>query len=132
MYTHYRERPSFEEIIKKFNKINIVTINIQWDIIKRLKEQVETHETKGTSLQIRRNIIKAQPLANYQNEYDKIRSILDQSITKRTRYQSDASYERKKKKILGKLGANEEMFQKRKEHLEKLGAYAIDSISDLK
>ena len=99
---------------------------------KRLKEQVEAHETKGKSLQMRRNIIKAQQLANYQNEYDKIRSILDQSITKRTRGQSDLNYERTKKKILSTLGANEEIFQKRKEHLEKLGARAIDSISDLK
>jgi hypothetical protein len=38
---------------------------------KRLKEQVEAHETKGKSLQMQRNIIKAQQLANYQNEYDK-------------------------------------------------------------
>ena len=83
---------------------------------KRLKEQVEAHETKGKLLQMRRNIIKAQQLANYRNEYDKIRSILDQSITKRTRGQSERTYERKKKKILSNLGANEEMFNKRKDH----------------
>ena len=99
---------------------------------KRLKEQVEAHETKAKSLQMRRNIIKAQQLANYQNEYDKIRSILDQSITKRTRGQSNRNYERKKKNILDGLGANEEMLKKRKEHLEKLGARAINSISDFK
>ena len=44
---------------------------------KRLKEQVEAHETEAKSLQMRRNIIKAQQLAHYQTAYDKIRSILD-------------------------------------------------------
>ena len=66
---------------------------------KRLKEQVEAHETKGKSLPIRRNIIKAQQLASYQNEYDKIRSILDQSITKRTRGHNNRNYERRKNKF---------------------------------
>ena len=82
---------------------------------KRLKEQVEAHETKGRSLHMRRNTIKAQQLANYQNEQDKI---LEQSITKREQ----------NKEFFNKLGANEEMFKKRKKHLEKLGARAIDGI----
>jgi hypothetical protein len=99
---------------------------------KRINEQLEAHKAKGKSIQMRRNILKAQQLATYQTAYDKIRAILDQSITKRTRGQNRRTYERKKKTILEKLGANEEMFQTRKEHLEKLGARAIDSISDLK
>ena len=99
---------------------------------KRLKEQVEAHETKGKSLQMQRNIIKAQQLANYQNEYDKIRYILDSSITKRTRGQTDRNYERRKKINFDKLGANEEYLKQRKEHLEKLGAKAINTIADLK
>ena len=99
---------------------------------KRLKEQAEAHETKGKPLQMRRNIIKAQQLANYQNEYDKIRSILDQSITKRTRGQNNRNFERRKKKIFGNLRATEEIFQKSKEHPTQLGARAIDSISDLR
>ena len=99
---------------------------------KRLKEQVEAHETKGTSLQMQRNTIKAQQLANYQNEYDKIRYILDTSITKRTRGQTNRNYERRKKNNFDKLGANEEYLKQRKEHLEKLGAKAINTISDLK
>jgi len=99
---------------------------------KRLKEQVEAHETKGKSLQMQRNIIKAQQLANYQNEYDKIRYILDASITKRTRGQNDRNYERRKKNNFDKLGANEEYLKQRKEHLEKIGAKAINTILDLK
>jgi hypothetical protein len=78
---------------------------------------------------MRRNIIKAQQLANYQNEYDKIRSILEQSITKRARGMSQRTLNYKNKQIFNKLGVNEEMFKQRKEHLEKLGARAIDGIN---
>ena len=74
---------------------------------KRLKEQVETHETKGKSLQMRRNIVKAQQLANYQNEYEQIRSILEQSITKRTRGQNDRNYERRTENNFDKIRTNE-------------------------
>ena len=77
---------------------------------------------------MRRNIIKAQQLANYQNEYDKIRGILDQSITKRTRGQNDRNHGRTKKTIFENLGTNEEMFKTRNEPLEQLGALAIDSM----
>ena len=131
MYTHYRERPSFEEIIKKNQQNKYSKYKYPMEYYKRLKEQVEAHETKGKSLQMRRNIIKAQQLANYQNEYDKIRSILEQSITKRERGITTKTLN-KNKEIFNNLGANEQMFKQRKEHLEKLGARAIDGIADLK
>ena len=62
------------------NKINIVNLNIQWNIIKTWKNRLK-HMGKGESLDMRRNIIKAQQQANSQHEYDKLRSILDQSMT---------------------------------------------------
>jgi hypothetical protein len=37
-----------------------------------------------------------------------------------------------KKKILENVGADEEYLKQRKEHLEKLGAKAINTIADLK
>ena len=132
MYTHYTERPSLETLIKSIQQHKYSKYKYPMEYYKRLKEQVEAHETKGKSLQMQRNIIKAQQLANYQNEYDKIRGILDQSITKRIRGQTNRNYERKKKKILENLGADEEYLKQRKEHLEKLGAKAINTIADLK
>jgi len=132
MYTHYKERPSFETIIKSIQQNKYSRYKYQMEYYKRLKEQVEAHETKGKSLHTRRNITKAQQLAHYQHEYDKIRSIWDQSITKRTRGQNDRNYERRKKNNFDKLGANEEYLKQRKEHLEKLRAKAINTIADLK
>ena len=132
MYTHYTERPSLETLIKSIQQHKYSKYKYPMEYYKRLKEQVEAHETKGKSLQMQRNIIKAQQLANYQNEYDKIRYILDKSITKRTRGQNDRNYERQKKNNFDKLGANEEYLKQRKEHLEKLGAKAINTIADLK
>ena len=132
MYTHYKERPSFEELIKSIQQNKYSKYKYPMEYYKRLKEQVEAHETKAKSLQMRRNIIKAQQLANYQNEYDKIRYILEKSITKRIKGQHERTYERRKKANFDRLGANEEELQKRKEHLEKLGARAIDGIADLR
>ena len=85
MYTHYKERPSFEALIKSIQQNKYNKYKYPMEYYKRLKEQVDAHETKGKSLQMRRNIIKAQQLANYQNKYDKIRYMLEQSITKRER-----------------------------------------------
>jgi hypothetical protein len=132
MYTQYKEKPSFEELIKSIQQNKYSKYKYPLEYYKRLKEQVEAHETKGRSLQMRRNIIKAQQLANYQNEYDKIRSILEQSITKRGRGITQRTLNKKNKIIFQNLGANEEEFKKRKEHLEKLGARAIDGINDLR
>ena len=68
-------------------------------------------------------------MANYQNEYDKLRSILEQSITKRVRGQSDEEYKQIKKELFDQLGANEDILQKRKEYLQKLGARHINEIT---
>ena len=126
---HYKDKPSFEDLIKNIQQNKYSKYKYPLEYYKRLKEQVDAHESKGRSLQMRRNIIKAQQLANYQNEYDKIRSILEQSITKRARGMSQRTLNYKNKQIFNKLGVNEEMFKQRKEHLEKLGARAIDGIN---
>ena len=126
---HYKDKPSFEDLIKNIQQNKYSKYKYPVEYYKRLKEQVDAHESKGRSLQMRRNIIKAQQLANYQNEYDKIRSILSQSITKRERGMSQRTLNYKNKQIFDKLGANQEMLTKRKEHLEKLGARAIDGIN---
>ena len=132
MYTHYKEMPSFDAVIKSIQHNKYSKYRYPMDYYKRLKEQVDAHGTKAKSLQMRRNIIKAQKLANYQNEYDKIRSILEQSITKRERGISKRTLNNKNKQIFDKLGANEEEFKKRKEHLETLGAKATNGINDLR
>ena len=111
MYTHYRQKPSFEEIIKNIQQNKYSKYKYPMEYYKQLKQQVEAHETKGKSLQMRRNIIKAQQLANYQNEYDKIRSILEQSITKRERGVTKKLLDKRNKVIFNNLGANEEEFK---------------------
>jgi len=41
---------------------------------KRIKDLQEAHETKVKNILFRNNILRAQERANYQNEYDRLRS----------------------------------------------------------
>ena len=43
--------------------------------------KLKNHELRGKSLEMRRRILRNQRLFNYQNEYDKIKGILDHVIT---------------------------------------------------
>ena len=89
---NYREKTSFEDLIKNIQQNKYSKYKYSMGYYKKINEQLEAHKAKGKSIQMRRNILKAQQLANYQNEYDKIRSILEQSNTKRIRGQTDAEY----------------------------------------
>ena len=47
---------------------------------KQLRLKLEAHNTKAESIQLRKKWLEAQKRANYQQEYDRIRGLLSQSI----------------------------------------------------
>ena len=75
---------------------------------KNLQKQLDAHATKVASIRLRKEWLEKQKKMNYQNEYDRIRSLIDQNTVK------------------GKSVAS---LEKRKTDLEKLGAIAVDMIS---
>jgi hypothetical protein len=74
---------------------------------KNLQKKIDAHNTKATSITLRKQWLEKQKVNNYINEYDRIRGILSQSV----------------------LGTkNTTQLEKRKSDLEKLGAKAIHQI----
>ena len=47
---------------------------------KRIKDLQEAHETKVKNILFRNNILRAQERANYQNEYDRLRSEIAHTV----------------------------------------------------
>ena len=76
---------------------------------KILKDKLDAHATKARSINLRKQWMDSQKKMNYTNEYNRIRSELEQSKLK---------------------GLTTELLQKRKDHLKKLGANIIDGIVD--
>jgi hypothetical protein len=74
---------------------------------KTLKDKLEIHQTKVALISLRNQWLKNQKIANYQNEYDRIRGELSKSNLQ---------------------GKTVEMLQKRKAKLEEMGAKAFDNI----
>ena len=75
---------------------------------KDLKDKLEIHQTKVSSLALRNQWLRDQKIANYQNEYDRIRGELSKSNLQ---------------------GKTVEMLKKRKDMLEKLGSKAFNSLN---
>ena len=75
---------------------------------KDLKDKLEIHQTKVSSLALRNQWLRDQKIANYLNEYDRIRGELSKSNLQ---------------------GKTVEMLKIRKQMLEKLGAKAFDSLN---
>ena len=74
---------------------------------KDLKDKLEI-QTKVSSLALRKQWLRDQKIANYQNEYDRIKGELSKSNLQ---------------------GKTVEMLKKRKEMLKKLGATAFNSLN---
>ena len=74
---------------------------------KGLKDKLEIHQTKVGLISLRNKWLRDQKIANYQNEYDRIRGELSRSNLQ---------------------GKTVEKLKDRKAMLEKLGAMAFDSI----
>ena len=47
---------------------------------KQLRQKLDAHSAKAESIQLRKKWLEAQKRANYQQEYDRIRGLLSQSI----------------------------------------------------
>ena len=76
---------------------------------KNLQKQINAHQTKASSAHLRKQWLDRQKVTNYQNEYDRIRGVVAQSIFK--------------------TGPNTvDLLKKRMKTLEDLGAHAVDSI----
>ena len=75
---------------------------------KDLKDKLEIHQTKVGLNSLRNQWLRDQKIANYQNEYDRIRGELSKSNLQ---------------------GKTVEMLKKIKDMLEKLGAKAFNSLN---
>jgi hypothetical protein len=74
---------------------------------KRVQREIDARKTKASLILLRKQWIDKQTINNYQNEYDRIRGILNTSVT-------------------GEL--TNDKLNKRKVKLEQLGAKIIDNI----
>ena len=74
---------------------------------KQLQKQIDAHQTKEASIVLRKKFLERQKVANYQNEYDRIRGMIAQNE---------------------RNGVSVENLKKKAGDLEKLGARAIDGI----
>ena len=97
--TSPNKEPMFENFVKINLKINILNISI-------LDEQIQNHENKAKSLDMRRRILKNQRSAQIENEYDKIKSILDHVTIPK--------------------GLNPKYYKNRIKYLEDMGAQAFN------
>ena len=78
--SNLRERPKFESLLKRLQKKQHSNYKYPLAYYKRLEQQIKNHELRDKSLDMRRRTLKNQRLSNYQNEYDKIKGILDHII----------------------------------------------------
>ena len=67
---------------------------------KNLKQKLDAHNIKAASVKTRNDWLKAQKKANYQNEYDRIRSELERTIIPATK-----QYLRERQSFLTERGA---------------------------
>ena len=74
---------------------------------KQVQADIDSRKTKASLIMLRKQWLDKQKVNNYQNEYDRIRGILNTSVT-------------------GEL--TNDKLNKRKVELEKLGAKIIDQI----
>jgi len=74
-----------------------------------VQKQLDAHQTKVASIQIRKKMLERQKVHNYQNEYDRIRGLIAQNVVKHGDHSLDG-------------------FKKRANELKKLGAKVIDHI----
>ena len=79
----------------------------QLSYYEQLQKQLDARETKQMSIYLRHKYLERQKIANYQNEYDRIRGIISDSVIRH--------------------GANTfEKLKERQNKLKELGAMAID------
>ena len=95
-------------IIYKIETMDMQTvIRNKLEYYKRLQNEIKARKTKSSSIMLRKQWLEKLKINNYQNEYDRIRGILSNSVT-------------------GEL--TNDKLNKRKVNLEKMGAKIIDQI----
>ena len=108
-----RKRGNYNDSMKLLKQPKVYNDKLEMAIKNRLsyfetlQKKLDAHQTKASSIEIRKKWLERQKLNNYTNEYDRIRGMIDQN-------------ERK--------GVSVEHLKNRKNKLEELGAKAIDGI----
>jgi hypothetical protein len=74
-----------------------------------VQKQLDAHQTKVASIQIRKKMLERQKVNNYQNEYDRIRGLIAHNVVKQGDHSLDG-------------------LKRRASELKKLGAKVIDHI----
>ena len=92
---------------KVYNDKLEMAIKNRLNYFETLQKKLDAHQTKASSIEIRKKWLERQKVANYQNEYDRIRGMIAQNDRK---------------------GVSVEHLKNRKNKLEELGAKAIDGI----
>jgi hypothetical protein len=75
-----REKPTFENLIKRIQQNKHLKYKYPLSYYKVLEQQFKHRQVQDKSVDMRRRILKNQRISNYQNEYDKIKGILDHTI----------------------------------------------------
>lgn len=106
-----------KEMISKYQKINSMmsgashgNIRTYLEHHKRVKDFLDAYKTRAASVEFRKNVLDYQRKQNYQLEYDRIRSEMGKSVLPHE---------------------TALRLKKREKELQKLGAKAINTISDL-
>ena len=66
-----KESPTFEQLVKRTQQNKHSKYKYPLIYYKRLNEQIQNHEVKDKSLELRRRILRNQRIATYQTGYDK-------------------------------------------------------------
>ena len=108
-----RKRGNYNDSMKLLKQPKVYNDKLEMAIKNRLnyfetlQKKLDAHQTKASSIEIRKKWLERQKVNNYQNEYDRIRGMIAQNDRK---------------------GVSVEHLKNRKNKLEELGAKAIDGI----
>ena len=108
-----RKRGNYNDSMKLLKQPKVYNDKLEMAIKNRLnyfetlQKKLDAHQTKEASIVLRKKFLERQKVANYQNEYDRIRGMIAQNDRK---------------------GVSVEHLKNRKNKLEELGAKAIDGI----
>ena len=104
------KRGNYNDIIVSMVKPQLQqAINNNLNYYELVQKQLDAHQTKVASIQIRKKMLERQKVHNYQNEYDRIRGLIAQNVVQNGGHSIDG-------------------MKKRANELKKLGAKVIDHI----
>ncbi len=110
-----RKRGNYNDSMTQLKQPKVYQDKLQEAIKDRLnyfenvQKKLDAHQTKASSILIRKKWLERQKINNYTNEYDRIRGLIEQNTVRHG-------------------PQTVEHLKKRRDHLEKLGAIAVDKI----